>query len=109
MNLTPLLLTSRIPKLVRPPMSPDILRNLLPRYLRRLLQSGAGGISISERRVGMGRWRWGAGQDAFAEELDLFEQEGCQLADRFDSGACFVKRREVDCGTWGWEDAYISF
>jgi len=34
MNLTPLLLTSRIPKLITPSMRPDILRNLLPRNLR---------------------------------------------------------------------------
>jgi hypothetical protein len=33
MNLTPLLLASRIPEMIRSPATPNMLRNLLPRYL----------------------------------------------------------------------------
>ena len=36
MELTPLLLARRITELIRPTMCPDILRNFLPRHLRRL-------------------------------------------------------------------------
>lgn len=56
MNLTPLLLTSRIPKLITPPMRPDVLRNLLPRDLGRTTQT--------QRRIR-------ANGNRFAEKLDL--------------------------------------
>lgn len=66
MNLTPLLLASRITKMVSPPLAPNMFSNLLPRDL--------GWLTHAHARIGQGTVsirRFGVNADSFAKEPDL--------------------------------------
>lgn len=65
MNLAPLLLACRIAKLVRTSLVPDVLRNLLPRNLRRFIRRHAQGQGA------VGVWCLGVDTDSVAKKSDL--------------------------------------
>ena len=104
MHLTPLLLTSGIPKMIRPAMRPDILRHSFPGYLgcpRLLLGAmGDGTTSQTTERV---VWIW----------------RGCGCGCREGPSMClhwwiYLRGTDINCfaeetNLWSWFSQYLPY